>query len=208
MSKTITVYTPAELKELDYRAFERAWDKFRYSDTEIPWSEEIIDSLKAIFKHTSGIVLRDWEIDGNYPSSSRVKFEFDNDDVGDLRGQRALAWLENNLLSDLRYKPGILHIKERVWMSEYVINLNRKNGAFIHLAGELKSCPFTGYCADDDFIESLIKSVKAGDTLGEAFHNLAYEAGKMFESEIEYVNSEEYFLEQGHLELTEDGDIV
>jgi hypothetical protein len=68
-------------------------------------------------------------------------------------------------------------------------------------------CPFTGVCFDEDFIESLLKDIKQGESLGDAYQNLALVAGKLMESEIEQVNSEENFLEQEHL-YTIDGRMV
>src|SRR5687767_12059963 len=98
--KTIKVYTPAELKKKNPSAFEKAHSRWNDDNTEIPWSGEIIDSLKAVFEH-SGIALRDYSIDAY--GYSYVKFDMESD-VQELKGQRALAWIENNLLADLREK--------------------------------------------------------------------------------------------------------
>ena len=43
----------------------------------------------------------------------------------------------------------------------------------------------TGYCADEDFIESLINDVKNGYTLREAFENLGRVADKLIEQEYD-----------------------
>lgn len=197
MSKTIIVYTPSELKESHPDGFEKALDWWRSTNNdEIPWRGEIMASFEAIFK-ASGIHIRDWSINGDYPSQSYVRFDFRgfyNSGVEDLTGNRALAWIENNLLYDLREKRTFIN---RVKKYEHWYDFTKY--------GEIPSCPFTGYCADEDFIESLLKSIKSGDTLGEAYSDLAHVAGKMLESEIEYQNSEECFLEQEHLEFTEDG---
>jgi hypothetical protein len=202
--KTIKVYTPAELKKKNPVAFEKAHQRWNDNNTEIPWMGEIIDSLKAVFD-ASGINLRDYSIDA-YGYSS-VRFDMKSD-VRELQGQRALAWLENNLLADLRYKDGIRHIKERVWKSEHVKSVSRADGVFIHKVGELKSCPFTGVCFDEDMLESLQKSIKAGDTLEDAYNELASVAAKAFSDEIEQSQSEEEFLAQDHLEYTIDGRLV
>lgn len=208
--KTVKLYTPIELKKKYPEGYENALEWFRSDQGEIPWQGEIMDSFKAVFER-SGLELRDWSISGDYPSSSWVKFHFPYFYAAygakDLTGQRALAWLENNLLSQFRYKDGIQYIKERVWRAECVKNPRRSDGVFIHKAGELKSCPLTGVCFDEDFIQSLLKDIKDGCTLGEAYKNLAYVAGKLFEQEIEYQNSEENFLEQ-ELTFTKDGHYV
>lgn len=200
--QTITVYTPAELKDHNPDGFEKALDWFRYTyNDEIHWSDEIMDSLKACFK-ASGIRLTDWSIGAD--SYSYVRFDMDSD-VRELSGNRALAWLENNLLGDLRVEfhpytfvlpSGTIHKTKRAELAKY--------GQY-YRPGMIKPCPFTGVCFDEDMIESLLKDIKAGETLGDAYSNLADVARRLFESEIEYQNSEENFLEQEHLQFTEDG---
>lgn len=204
MSKQIRVYTAAELKRKNPQAFEKALEHFRSHNDEIPWQGEIIDSLKALFKHTNGISnLRDWSIDAY--GYSYVKFEFDQDEAGGLTGNRALAWLENNLLGDLRIKfmPYGRIDKEHHWKSSRA-ELS-KYGQY-YRPGMIRPCPFTGVCFDEDYIESLQKSIKAGDTLKDAFAELADVAAKLFQAEIEYQNSEEYFLEsESDAQYTIDG---
>jgi hypothetical protein len=188
--KKITVYTPEELKEANPRGFEIALEGFRAGNEEIPWTDEIMDSLKALFK-ASGIALRDWSI-GAY-SYSYVKFDME-EGVQELSGSRALAWLENNLFSDLRERRRFIN---RVKKYEKWHDFTK--------FGEIPSCPLTSICFDEDFIESLVKDIKAGDSLKEAYENLASVASKLFEAEYDYQNSEENFLEQNHLQFTEDG---
>lgn len=192
--KTVTLYTPAELKELDSDAFDKAleWFQDEYND-EVPWTGEIMDSLKAVIK-ASGLRLLDWSI-GAY-SYSDISVEMDSD-VEELSGNRALAWLENNLLSNLREHRTFVN---RVKKYEHWHDFTRY--------GAIPSCPLTGVCFDEDFIDALLKSVKDGDTLKDAYNSLADVARKLFESEIEAANSEENFLEQDHLTFTEDGEYV
>lgn len=187
--KTIKVYTPKELKRKNPEGFERAHEWYRTHETEIHWSEEIIDSLKAIFK-ASGISLRDWSIDAY--GYSYVKFDMESE-TRDLTGQRALAWIENNLIGDLRERRTFI---SRVKKYEQWHDFTRY--------GNVPSCPFTGVCFDEDYIEALFKSINDGDSLGEAYDNLANVAARLFDAEIEHQNSEEYFLECG-LEFTVDG---
>lgn len=191
--KTIKVYTPAELKRKNPEGFERAWESFKQDELcDLPWGGEIIDSLKATFK-AAGLGKIHYEI-GAY-SYSYVQFEMD-DDVRNLEGQRALAWLENNLLGSLR----IPFTGSQRWeLSKY--------GKY-YRSGMIKPCPFTGVCFDEDMIESLLKDIKAGDSLGDAFSNLASVAAKLMEAELESLQSEEYFLEQDHFQYTKDGKLI
>lgn len=205
---TIDVYTPSELKQLDSNAFDYAFDRWKQDQYGFgyDWGDEIIDSLKAVFEH-SNIALRDWEIDSYSHGHSSVKFDMEIS-IESLSGQRAIAWLENNLLNQFRYKDGIQHIKERVWMSEHIKSHTRSDGVFIHKPGELKSCPLTGCCFDEDFLESLIKDINSGYTLFDAYRRLAKVASRLFENEWEQQTSEESFLEQDHLEYKADGRLL
>lgn len=190
--KTVKLYTPAELKKKNPEGFESALQHFRDGNNDIPWTDEIMDSLKALFKATNGVYLRDWSIDAY--GYSYVRVEFNQDEAGDLTGNRALAWLENNLLGDLRVNRSFLS------------RVKQYSGKWYDFTkyGEIPSCPLTGVCFDEDYIESLLKSIKAGDTLKEAFENLADVASKLFQAEIEGQDSEENFLEQ-NLYFTKDG---
>lgn len=192
--KQIKVYTVTELKKKFPEAFETAHKKFQNSQYgfQIPWSNEIMDSLKAVFEF-SGINLKDWSISTD--SRSYVKFDMEID-TKYLSGNRALAWLENNLFYKLR---------ENRPFNERVKYYSRVPYNFTHY-GKQKDCPLTGYCADDDFLDSLLKEVKSGSTLEDAYHNLADEAAKMFENEYEYMMSEEYFIEcSSDDQFTKDG---
>jgi len=75
----------------------------------------------------------------------------------------------------------------------------------------IKSCPFTGYWADDDFLESLLKDIKEGCDLKTAFEGLATEYQKIINNEIEYQNSEEYIAEHmdaNNYEFDEEGNRI
>ena len=190
--KTIKVYTPAELKELFPDAFEKAHERYIQSDYEIPWSEDTIESMKAVFK-AAGLALRDYSIDGYNPGNSGLKVDIETA-TGELAGQRAIAWLENNLFWALRTPWGIGKIKDRV--------------RYHHPAGSIPECPLTGYCADDDYLDALTKEILEGSTIKEAFRRLAYVAGKILEGEIEYTQTEEYFIENEWMEYTAEGKAI
>lgn len=183
--ETRTLYSASELKEKFPDAFERAHRDFCNDQTEILWDGEIMDSLKGIFS-AANVNLRDYSIDG-ICGHSTVKFDMENEIFG-MTGKRAFAWIENNLLSKLRIPQTSLSVKtsKRRELAQY--------GSY-YRAGMVKPCPFTGYCADDDFIEALLKDIKSGECLGDAFKGLADAAGKMREAENDYQQTEEYFLD-------------
>jgi hypothetical protein len=94
-----------------------------------------------------------------------------------------MAWLENNLLADLR----IPFTGSKRWSLS-------KHGSF-YRAGMIHPCPFTGFYFDDDLLESIQTSIRKGDTLKEAFENLADVTRKAIEDETEGQSTEETFLE-------------
>lgn len=183
--ETRTIYTAQELKENLPEAFEKAHRNFCSEQTTIPWDSELIDSLKGVFE-SAGIKLKDWAIDG-ICGHSVVKFEMD-ENVRELSGKRAFAWLENNLFFGLRIPFTPLSRKEskRRELAQY--------GAY-YRAGMIKPCPFTGVCFDDDFIDALIEDIKSGGTLEMAFGHLAHKAGEIRAAEDEHQQTEDYFLD-------------
>lgn len=194
--KTVTVYSPAELKDKFPDAFDYAFEHWKSDQNEIPWSDEIMNSLKAIFK-ASGIHLYDWSM-GTESYCSYVKFYMDHN-VRDISGNRALAWLENNLFAPLRIKAN----KKEYY--QYHESYRPCGDCRPYQIGKVPPCPFTGYCADEDFIDSLMNDIKSGSNLYDAFNNLADVASHLFEQEYEQATSEERFLDQTDLQYTKEG---
>lgn len=181
MPKTITktVYLYSELSD---KAKEKARDWFiRDTDSDNYPADEICDSLKALFKACSGVKLTDWSIGGYSPSYVRVSF--DHDAVADFTGSRALAWLENNLLQDLRlpYRG-----PKRWQFARYGASYRPRM---------IKPCPFTGVYYDEDFLDELRQDVTKGIALGDAFKSLADRARRLIEAEYDYRRTEEHVSE-------------
>lgn len=210
--KTITVYTVQELKDAYPDSYEKAYKRWAESITEIFWGDDIIESLKGLFKACSGVYLKGWSIGAD--SQSWIRITFSNADVADISGNRAMAWLENNLLGDLRISANKPLFTQFTLpdgsVTEYQPTKRgdvAKYGKY-YRAGMVPPCPFTGVCFDDDFIESLQKDIRGGDTLEQAFEHLAYVASHLMELEWESQTSEEEFMIQEHLSFTEDGTLV
>jgi len=201
---TIKVYDINELKKQFPDTFEKVLIEWRTSQDEIFWQGEIVDSLKKCFE-TAGLSLEDWLLGGQ---GSYVEFtmptywsELSDYDmrVEEYTGRRALNWLKDAFgLKSVKRVNYIGHDKKKHFRYD-VTNLD----------GSDWSCEFTGYCADHDYLESLLDDVcKGGCTLEDAFSNLADVCGKLIEQEIEYQQSEEYFLEEAEAndyQYTEDG---
>lgn len=182
-----------KFEELSEEAKEHAIEKYREENWRygIAWQEEIFDSLKTLLK-TANIPLRDYELN---LERSWIKIDID-DAVGELHGKRAMAWLENNLLSKLR----VPFVGKKRW----------ERSKYGYRAGFIPDCPFTGYCADDDYLDSLIADVKSGSCLKDCFLWLANKYQEILNSEYEFQNSDEYIedaLIDNEYEFTVDGEM-
>lgn len=170
--------------ELSPEAQDRAIEDYRNdldSSSEIAWQSEIFDSFKAVYKH-AGITLKDYSLGLHCHSYVRIDID---DNVKMLSGARALAWLENNFLYQFR-----------VTRSEYL--KNRKHYfSYGYRVGKIKDCPMTGICFDEDYIYTLINSIKSGDSLGDCFkYRMPETYCKLLEAEYEYERSDENIREQ------------
>jgi hypothetical protein len=196
-TQTINIYSFDELSE---EAKEKALNDYREGMTEIFGIDETVESLKGLFKNCNGITLKNWSL-GDCQSWLNVTFE--NDEIGDFTGKRAMSWIENNLLVNIRIPE-----------NSFAMNGTRRKLAQYgqyYRAGMIKCCPFTGYCADDDFLQDLISEVKQGTDLKTAFEGLAVTCQKLIQNEQEYQQSEEYIkehFEMNNCEFDEDGNLI
>lgn len=196
-----TVYTLDELKETFPEAYGKAFEKYQEKvfNWDTPWQEELFDSLKALIKQ-SGLVLRDYSLSSDsYRSFIRIDIP---DRVEEMKGTRALAWLENNLFYKLR--KSFTNTSSR-----YATEKSHKTKSPYTLAGYKRDCPLTGYCADEDFLSALLQSVKQGYSLKDSFAGLANVYSELLEKEEEFQRSEEAFKDWAEgMEFTEEGESV
>jgi len=192
--KKIKLFTFDELSDAAKRkALEQGSERIHNSD--IAWRSEILDSLKGLFKACNGITLKDYDLGGQ---GSYLKVQFSEDDAAELRGARAIAWLENNLLSSLRIPfKGVKRDSIRKYGSAY-------------WPGMIPPCPFTGYCADVDYLNELVNDVRGGMPLKDAFKALADVYTRLIEQEYDWQTSDEFLkedFEANGTKFTEDGSI-
>ena len=208
MRTIITKVKAYKFKELSKAAKLKAHEEYNAGLMEIPWQEEIGDSWKALYA-AAGVKARDWSI-GAW-NHSEITARFNHDETGDIKGARAFAWIENNLLAQYR-APWGLNKNDGNLHENGMVRPRGKAGrikyARWYAPGSVKECPFTGVCFDMDFIDALTKSLRAGDTLKEAFESLADTARELLEGEDEYQQSLEAFKERAEMdeyEFTKDG---
>jgi hypothetical protein len=178
---TKTGYKASELKKLLPEAFDYAFEKYVNSIDEVFWTDEIMDSLKAIFKYT-GILIDNYSISMDSPSW--VKFSM-NEETENLTGQKAFYWIKKNVLNDASFKR----------VNYFIDGKKRFRYDIIKKDGKDWSCEFTGVCYDHDFIDSLLDYIKCGCTLSEAFHNLADKASNLVYQGYKDQSSEDYFVD-------------
>ena len=216
-----------KFSELDDVAKERAREKFNECNWEFPFASEVKDSIKA-FEEEFGVDIDNW----SYSSCGhdyQLRTGRIDDDVLNLRGNRARAWFWNNHRS--------------LWKPVYMCACRMPDGKLkphcvgynsIHRRSKMSiecSCPWTGWCYDAmlltpmlDFMdgveydERLKKRVKTSrvvgvdnDTTVEGVLDMCVEA--LFfglEKECEWEESEEHFAETceaNGYEFTEDGEM-
>ena len=214
---TITGYTPAELQAQFPDAFKRAHERWASRQDEIPWQDETIDSLKELLK-ASDVKLLDWSL-GAYNRGNHIRIEFPRDEIAEFTHRRAWAWLESHLFGPLRIRHAMIIDDWRKHIDPATGHLKRNaplrdDTRYYHTGsqlcrrgsgGEIPSCPLTGYCADEDYLGALRKSVRDGDDLMTAFESLADVCEDLLESELDYARSEECFLESSDLYFDENG---
>lgn len=180
--KQITVYS---IKELEGKARDKAINDYRSVIEESFWDSgnDIVDSYKACLE-AFGITLKDYSL-GAYDRGTFARLDMD-DNIKELKGVRALAWLENNGLNDLRITR-----KQYLERRKEFLNYGKS-----YLERCIKPYPLTGTCYDEDYLEFLINEVRSGSDLEDAFNGLLSVCTKLLESESDYRSSEEYIIEE------------
>jgi len=174
----INTYSATELKDQFPKAYEKAFERYKQSQYYfgLNWGDEMLESLKALIE-LGGYKLKSYSLGDSSCRNNHIKIDERNCD--ELSGGRAVAWLENNVLSKLRDKKGKVD------------------------AGKL-----TGYCMDYTLVDNLIKSIKEGATIKEAFERLVYPFVSQVDQEWEDQLSEERFLDESdsnNIQFLEDG---
>lgn len=192
-TETRTIYSASELREKLPEAFERAHRRYCERLDNIPWQEETVQSLLELIKRT-GYTVRNYSI-GAYNRGNGLWL--DSKDCDELTGKRAWAWLETNLLEQLRVPVAG---KRRWELSKYG-----------ERAGSVPSCPLTGYCADEDYLDALRANIRAGCSVKESLADLANTCAKLLEQEDKAQLQEDYFAEHADAngwEFDEEGQII
>jgi len=166
---TTTVYTAAELKEADERAFAHALGQYQRNVHDDPaWASEHRDSLDAV-RAAFGANPPHFDL------ATRA------DDV-----RRSMAWVENNVLAPLR-QPWVpmSHPKRRA-TSRY--------GAS-YRPGHVEPGPFTGYYLDEALLDYVTKEARNGSSPDDIKRWVSQEAERLWDADLEDQASERAFLD-------------
>lgn len=193
----VTEYDLADLKKQHPEAYDRAFQKYQDNVHQrgLSWGDELVESFKAALKAT-GYTARDWEIN-NMSGSSYL--HVNSRDCDEFTGRRAWAWLENEVLGPLRIP----------WYGKRRWEVSKYGSAY--RADMVPPCPFTGYCDDDEYIDTLRDEIRKGSTVREAVEELARTAGRIVEREWEDELSEDRFVdwvEGNEVRFLEDGRVA
>lgn len=192
--KTRTVgYRVEELEVVFPKAYRNAYET--YANDVAPylegWEGEIIDSLRTLSAN-AGVDLGRWEIDPTY-SYCTPTFPGEEDycyiprkgHIARLKGARAMSWVENNLLSPQRVPYTAL---SRSKMRQTYLKYGPE-----YRAGKVPPCPFTGVFSDDVLLETLLTSLRKGETLWDAWQAMIVECARLIEEDRVYQGTEEYW---------------
>ena len=180
----IDVYTFDELSE---EAKKTAIDNFNY-DAEYFWGNDALKTIEIALAHF-GASLSDYSIDWLNAAHSHFSIDM-NEEIGELR----YIALKKHI-----YKSGML---------QYYCKYDKK------LKNTLDgNCPFTGYCADEDFLDEIREFIKNPYNI--SFKNLLFDCVervlKTAQNDFEEQRTEEYLsdhFDANGYEFTVDGERV
>jgi hypothetical protein len=122
-------------------------------------------------------------------------------DAPDIEGsRRVMAWVENNVVAPLRVPFG--PIAQRRTTTRY---------GHGYRPGQVRPCPWTGYCVDDDLLETIVREARDGSSPAGIVRAVEQRAETLWEAEMEYACSEDAFLEDADAngrEFYENGELA
>jgi hypothetical protein len=191
-ARIVALFTATELRQSFPAAFERARQRYAAECVSDPhWARETVESLKATLA-AFGVDRPEYSIGAWGYSWIRFAAE----DRLRASGRKAFAVLESAL------EPFRIP-----WRGSKRWGLSRYGAAY--RAGMVPPCPFTGYCDDDAFLDSVREDIRGGCSVAEALRNLADVAQRLLEADEIYATSADAFQEMAEAcgwEFNEGGD--
>lgn len=178
------------------------------SDFQLDWSGEYLDSIEKGLE-AFGAKLTAWSLDFSCPSRSSWKIDMYYDDL-EITGVRLRTWLLNRYANNLYERKGYGKYQQFERYGKKVWDYPRRSKiSFVE-----SDCPFTGFCADDEFlvpIREFIKKPCNHTTFEELLNSCVESVIHAAAQEYEHETSEEYFIElceMNSYEFYENGEMV
>ena len=209
-TETFTVYT---VDELAPEALEKAHQNYTASGFEYAWLSEYHDSLKA-FCDLFPVKLKDnsWSTWGY----SYTDLEFmESDEIAELTGWRLATYIWTNYRAIWRGRwfgsfsrpaedPPIYHRKLK--RSTHSVAGRERYYEYHGLQLETQSCPFTGFCGDEDLLAPIwefLRHPRNDVSFAQLMESCADSLTKSVTADMEAQESLEYFID--HAQANEYG---
>ena len=188
-TETTTIY---KFDELPSEAKATAIEKFRESNYDLPyfWTGEALEAIKKGLDAFQ-CDLKNYSIDWSNPNGSDFTIRYP-ENAEELTGNRLRTWLINNADSGTLTEPK--------HYGKYISGEKGQRGRYQRCSRILKtesSCPFTGVCYDESFLDPIRKFIQRPDnsTLSDLMEAACIAVNRDIESEIEYQNTDEAIIE-------------
>lgn len=181
------------LHELPEEVQEKAHENYLNQGHEIAWADENRQSMEEFCK-VFPVDAKDWQYGlCQLYVTPRMRYSEYADEVWDMTGLRLRTWLLNNF-------DGVL------WKGKYFsLTTNTSPYRYVHRYSkaiiERASCPFTGYCMDDNLMDPIHKFIEKPDsrTLEDLLSECLWTWIHACQSEVEHQNSFEYFKDAAEI---------
>lgn len=179
------IYTFDELSE-KAKETARQWIRDTNNEADYFWADEALESIKKGLAAFS-CDLKNYSIDWMNANRSDFTIRY-HENSEELTGLRLRTWLLNNSLNDT--------FAERKHYGNYFFPEGSKKGRYQRYSRILRvesSCPFTGVCYDDTFLDPIRKFIQAPDNsdLSDLMQSACIAVNRDIESEIDCQNTDE-----------------
>ena len=187
--EVINIY---KFHELPAESQAKAIERWRDGNNKEPffWSGEALESIKKGLD-AFNCTLMDYSIDWSNANGSYFTIRYP-ENAEELTGNRLRTWLINNADRGT--------ITEAKHYGKYISGAKGQKGRYQRYSRILKtesSCPFTGVCYDDSFLDPIRKFLQNPDnsTLSDLMESACIAVNRDIDSEIEYQNTDAAIIE-------------
>ena len=193
--------------ELTNEGKEKAIDRYRNNDNYNEYATEITESVKEVAELFNLVFGRQY---------TDIRTGHIEDTILQLQGVRLYKWLINNYSSywtDVNYISKHKNGKFKNSYFEYKYDCVKYRKSNISVTNNLENCPLTGVYYDMDIMQPVINFLKRPDnsTFEDLINGIESAISKTYQSNEEWVNSNEYITEEiqaNEYEFTSNGIMI